>query len=143
MGIHDCEFDEIAAVFVYNEQRQLVWTGFLAFIDRVKPIPEINIIYIDGGFVTNNEHPKDVDVIVEYPDFQAMMRLLLVEQPFLRDRNQIKVDYKVDLLPCLPQLPSGVNDLREYFQYLRPEEALRKGLPKGAKKGILRVAIRS
>jgi hypothetical protein len=115
----------------------------VAFIERIKNIPEIDLIYVDGGFVTTNDFPKDVDVIIEYPDMATWQRLVTVDHPYLQDRAQIRIDHKVDLLPCLPQLPLGVNDLREYFQYLRPEEALRKGLPVGTKKGILRLSVRT
>lgn len=87
----------------------------MAFIERIKIIAELDLFYVDGGFVTRNEHPKDVDVIIEYPDMATWLRLVTVDHPYLNDRAQIKKDYKVDLLPCLPQLPLGVNDLREYF----------------------------
>jgi hypothetical protein len=33
------------------------------------------------------------------------------------------------------------NDLRAFFQYLRPEEALTRGLRAGETKGILRIVL--
>lgn len=141
MGIHDCDLNEIQAVFVNNVRRQVIWDGFLQFYNLLKSVSEIDVIYVDGGFVTDNELPKDVDVVIEYPDTATFIRLRAAHR-FLGDRTHVKDTYKVDMLPCLPQLPAGVNDLREYFQYVRPEDALRRGLPAGAKKGILRVSVR-
>jgi len=141
LGIHDCNLNEIQAVFVYNARRQAIWQGFIQFYNLLQSVSEIDLIYVDGGFVTDNELPKDIDVVVEYPDMTTFLRLRVIHR-FLEDRAYVKDTYKVDMLPCLTQLPAGANDLREYFQYVRPEDALKRGLPAGAKKGILRVSIR-
>lgn len=129
-------------VFVYNERRRSIWRGFLEFHHLLKPVSELDLMYVDGGFVTNNELPKDVDVVIEFPDAATFLRLRAAHR-FLGDRTYVQDTYKVDMLPCLPVLPPGVNDLREFFQYVRTEDALRRGLPVGAKKGILRISIRA
>jgi hypothetical protein len=120
-------------------QRHLIWQGFLAFIELIKPLPELDRIYIDGGFVTDNEHPKDVDIIIEYPDAATRIRLIR-DNECLRTRANIKTLYKVDVLACLATALGP--DMRDFFQLLRPEEAARKGLPAGTQKGILRISLR-
>lgn len=139
MGVHDCDLNEIEAVLVYNEQRRLVWRGFLAFIELVKPLQELNVIYVDGGFVTDNAHPKDVDIIIEYPDSATRYRLAN-SYLFLKDRKQVKDVYRVDVLECFSN--AAAPDMRDFFQLLRPEDALKRGLPAGSKKGILRIGLR-
>ena len=52
LGTHHCDLNEIEQVFVHNEQRRMVWRGFLRYLDLLKPINELNVLYIDGGFIT-------------------------------------------------------------------------------------------
>ena len=139
MGVHVCNLTEIESVFVSNDQRRLIWRGFLAFIELVKPLPELNNIYVDDGFVTDKAHPKDVDIIIEYPDSPTHVRMAR-GNVCLRTRNQIKDVYKVDVLECFSN--STTLDMRHLFQLLRPEEALAGGVPAGTMKGILRISLR-
>jgi hypothetical protein len=137
-----CNLSEIEAVFVHNEQRQKIWRGFIRYCDRLRPVNELDVLYVDGGFVTDNELPKDVDVIIEYPDMATFIRLATAHR-YLRDRKFVKSAYWVDMLQWLPVLPPGADDMKEYFQLLRPEDALRRGLPAGSRKGILQLSLRS
>jgi hypothetical protein len=129
-------------VFVFNDHRQAVWHGCASFFDVIRPISELDTAYVDGGFVTNNDLPKDVDVVLELANIATLFRVLSVH-PHLFDQGAIKTQYLVDLWFALVQMPLGVNDLRLFFQYLRPEDATRRGLPVGFKKGILRVSLQS
>lgn len=142
MGVHDCDLDEIAATFRFNDHRTGVWEDCTRFLDTLRPISEFDTAYIDGGFVTNNERPKDVDIVLEVPDVAMLFRILSLH-PHLFDHDGIKAQYRVDLWFALEQMPSGTHDLRLFFQYLRPEDAARRGLPLGSKKGILKVSLRS
>lgn len=128
---------------MHNERRRTIWRGFSEFYDLLIPITELDLLYVNGSFVTDKELPSDVDVVIEYPDDATFIRLITAHR-FLRDRRWVKETYRVDMLPCLPVLPPGTNDLREYFQYVRLEDAVRRGLsPENARKGILRVSMRS
>jgi hypothetical protein len=100
----------------------LIWQGFLAFKELITPLPELDKIYVDGGFVTDNQHPKDVDIIIEYPDAATRIRLIR-DNECLRTRDNIKSVYKVDVLACLATAREP--DMRDFFQLLRPEEAYR------------------
>ncbi len=143
IGIHDCTLSEIEGVFVYNERRRRIWDGFQRYYRRIEPVSELDLLYLDGSFVTDWEQPSDIDVVIEYPDDATFLRLIAAHR-FLKDRVFVKSSYRVDMLPCLPVLPPGVNDLREYFQYVKLEDAIRRGLsPSQARKGILRVSIRA
>lgn len=128
---------------MHNDRRQRIWSGFSRFYTRLKTVSELDLLYVDGSFVTDAELPSDVDVVIEYPDAATFLRLRAAHR-FLGDRAFVKSAYRVDMLPCLPSLPPGENDLREYFQYVKLEDAIRRGLsPSQAKKGILRVSIRA
>jgi hypothetical protein len=73
----------------------------------------------------------------------ATLTRLAMAHRFLRDRYYVKSGFYVDMLHWTPVLPPGAEDLIEYFQQLRPEDALRLGVPPGTRKGILRVSIRA
>lgn len=139
LGIHYCELSEIEAVFAHNRQRKKIWQGFLAFLDLVRPISELNVIYIDGGFVTDNAHPDDVDIIIEYPDGATRQRLR-EDHWFLRLRSKVLDTHLVDVLGCLLNEPSP--NMIEFFQFLRIDDAVKRGLPAGARKGILKTTLR-
>ncbi len=138
-GIHDCDRLDIEAWCASNVQRHLIWQGFIAFIELIRPLPELDRIYIDGSFVTDKQHPKDVDIIIEYPDAATRIRSIQNNE-CLRTRDHIKNVYKVDVLSCLA-ISQGP-DMRDFFQLLRPEDAARRGLPAGTRKGILRISLR-
>jgi hypothetical protein len=127
---------------VYNDKRREIWKGFSSFLNIIRPIQGLDLVYIDGSFVTDNEEPNDIDVVIEYPDFNTLVRLQN-DHFILSDRKHAKKTYKVDMFPFLPQLSAGANDLREFFQYLRPQEALDRGLPLGSQKGILKLSMRA
>lgn len=125
-----------------NEQRQKVWHGFTKYRDRLITVSELDIIYMDGGFVTDSTSPKDVDVVIEFPDVATLIRLATAHR-YLRERKYVKDAYKVDIVACFPALPPGVTeDMRDFFQRLRPEDAIKRGLSPDTKKGILKLSIR-
>ena len=143
-GIHDCDLTEIADSLVYNRQRETVWNSFLLYLSQVIEIAEVDTIYIDGSFVTdkesyadNNEAPNDVDIVLELADFQTL-NLLVLQYPSLLNHDHIKQNFNVDLWFWTVGYQ---NDLREFFQYLRTEEAMNRNVPAGTKKGILRIQL--
>ncbi len=143
-GIHDCDLTEIEASFVYNNKRQSVWDSFMFYLSQIVVITEVNIVYVDGSFTTdkesfadNGEPPNDVDIVLEFADFQTV-NLLFLQYPHLLHHDTVKQNYNVDLWIWA----AGVkNDLREFFQYLRPEEAMNRNVPAGTRKGVLRISL--
>lgn len=144
VGIYDCDLSEIAVRFVYNNQRQTVWDSFLTYLAQLVAIPEVSLVYVDGSFTTDkenfaddNEPPKDVDIVLEMTDFHTINRLFL-QHPHLFIQDNVKRTYNVDLWIWTAGAPY---DLREYFQYLRPEEAMNRNVAAGTRKGILRISL--
>lgn len=147
-GIHDCDLTEIEARFVYNPARQTIWAAFSSYITHLKAIPEIDVVYVDGSFVTDKESfaadgdpPNDVDIVLELAD-ATMLQTLALRLPALFDRDSVKANFKVDLLFAFEPMLPGLPDLREFFQYLRPQEAIDRSVPIGTKKGILKISVR-
>jgi hypothetical protein len=126
-------------MFVDNLQRRAIWNGFQEFLEHIRLHPDLSLIYVDGSFVTDKTHPKDVDIIIEYPDGATQIRLNATYW-FLRLRDRVWHRYMVDVLDTIANEPSP--NMTEFFQLLRPEEAIQRGLPAGSQKGILRIALR-
>jgi hypothetical protein len=140
-GIHDCDLSEIEATFVYNSQRKTIWDGATSYLSNFGNVPEVNVVYFDGSFVTDKVLPNDVDIVLEFAD-AAALRKVAVANLVLFNRHDVKTNFKVDLLFRFEPLPPGQPDLREFFQYLRPQETVDRGVPAGTKKGILKVSLR-
>jgi hypothetical protein len=139
-GIHDCDLSEIESVFVYNNRRQFIWQSLTSYFSQIKSVSDIDIICIDGSFVTNKEEPNDVDIVVEFSDY-GRLRDLSMSIPDLFMRQIVREKFGIDLLPFFHYPLSDKNDIREFFQLLRPQEAIDRGVSAGTKKGILRISL--
>lgn len=133
---------EIEAAFVYNERRKYVWQKLCEYLELLKPLNEVRVLYIDGSFTTDKEEPKDVDVVVEFSGFVKMLKLL-EEHHHLFDNDTIKQNYPIDLYPRSKQMPRFASDLLGFFQYVRIEEARNRNMPREAKKGVLAVKFKA
>jgi hypothetical protein len=139
-GIHDCDLSEVESVFVYNNRRQFIWQSLTSYFSQIKSVSDIDIICIDGSFVTDKENPKDVDIVVEFSSY-GRLRDLSMSMPNLFMRPILKDRLPIDLLPSFNFPLSTMEDMRDFFQKLRPAEAIERGVPVGTKKGILRISL--
>lgn len=136
-GCHDCTLDEIQAAYCTNEHRTDLWTQFQAFMEWIATQPPPAHIIVDGGFTSDKAAPKDIDVVFD---------LSGCPQPvvghwfgvFITGRAELMATHRVDFWVYHPG--SG-NDLRAFFEYVKPEEAIIRGMEPGDRKGILRIAL--
>ncbi len=140
IGIHDCNLSEIETRFVYNERRRAIWKNLLSYIAQVATILEVNVMYVDGSYVTDKKLPGDIDVVLEFTNVAALMSARDYA-PHLFSHKNVKTTFNIDLF-TFEIMPAGRPDFREFFQLLRPQEAIDRGVPVGTKKGILKVSIR-
>jgi hypothetical protein len=134
-GVHDCTFLEAQALLSYNERRSEIWTGLQNFLQWAQALPASSAILIDGSYVTDKVLPSDVDVIVDTTQCTAHGQNLWV-QAWADQCEFAKATFSVDFYPIVV----GVgNDFAAFFQYVRVEEALRRGIPPAVRKGILKV----
>ncbi len=136
VGTHDCTTAEIEASFCTNDTRKTIWAGFVEFLAWIGVQPTPASILIDGSFTTDKQIPRDVDVVIEVstlaPDEQnAWMKVWSVSHTWA------KVKFSTDFYPVV----TDGNDFSAYFQYVKIEDALDRGLPLGGRKGILRLVL--
>ena len=139
-GTHDCSLKEAEKAFVspfHNSKRKELWDSFLQFLEWVKQLGIFEYVYINGSFVTDKPNPDDIDVILELPSPNAIGN---IDQRIF-DQNYVCKTYKIHLFLYWKGIASPLKDFREFFQYLRPEEAALRNANPGDKKGILRVKL--
>lgn len=145
-GIYDCDLTEIEARYAYNKQRRAVWDTFRNYLSQLTAIPEIDVIYVDGSFTTDkesyysNDAPGDVDIVLEFPDLATINILWLNHRTGLLNHDDVKAQFKTDI--WLVDVAGRPMDLRKFFTYIRPEDAVARGLSVGTEKGILRISLK-
>lgn len=135
-GVHPCTFDEVRDRFTYTPIREALFGKLASYRDWMCDFNVYRAIFIDGSFVTDKPNPGDVDVIVELPND---LTLLNGEARRALDNSFLKNEFHLDVYPYHPNI--GPHDFTLFFQYLRDQEATRRGLPIGSRKGLLRVAL--
>ena len=64
-GVYDCSLQEISEVFATNKHRGQLFGNLLSCLhNEIRPLFD-SPIYINGSFVTDKDHPEDVDVALE------------------------------------------------------------------------------
>lgn len=126
--------EEAAAALCTTDRRTAIWVGLEAFVAWSAQYAQPATLYVDGSYVTDKPTPGDVDVVVDVSGCTAEGQQEWL-QAWADHRANIKLEYHVDFYPVV-----GVgNDFVAFFQYVRAEEALRRGIGLGIRKGILQV----
>lgn len=137
-GIFDCEESEIIARYCDNSRnRSDIWASFKEFMLSDMPFSLPVDVYIDGGFVSDKEITKDIDVVIDISNLNDNQSLVVINWLNI-NKSKIMERYKVD---CWLRHPAMLRDTVNYFQFIKAEEALTKGLSPEAKKGLLKTKI--
>jgi hypothetical protein len=93
-------------------------------------------ILVDGGFTSDKASPKDVDVVFDLTGSPEATRNHWF-WVYGTQYDAIYQDYRVDFWVYAP---GAQRDLRKFFEYVKIEDALARGMLPGAKKGLLRIS---
>lgn len=140
-GIHDCSLADAEKRFVLNPYRAELWKKLLTFVDWTRSLDSFDILYLDGGFISDKARPEDIDVILQTRAAYGTAALESMTPFFLRGLDNIFNEYRVHLHFWSEGFPGGIHDFRLFFQYVRPQDAAPRGLQPGATKGIVRIAF--
>jgi hypothetical protein len=135
-GVHQWSMAEAAAALCTSDHRTNIWTGLEGFVVWAKALAGPTVLYVDGSYVTDKAVPNDVDVVVDISGCDAQGQAQWA-RAWGSSHQHVKTTYHVDFYPVV--LGQG-NDFVAFFQYVRAEEALRRGIGLDVRKGILRVA---
>ena len=136
-GQHSCTFQEIGALYTYNDHRAQLWDQFTQFYLWVDDQPNPETMLIDGGFTSDKTTPKDINIVLDLSNCDLPTEQFWLYQ-YATQRDFFEAAFRVDLWVYLP----GINrDLRAFFAYVKPAEALERGLPADTLKGMLKVSL--
>lgn len=134
-GVHDCTLVEAEAFLAVNEPRAAIWTGLEGFLRWTEPLPAPSCFLIDGSYVTDKVSPNDVDVVVDLTGC-SIVDIQAWTERWASHHDYAKVTFSVDFYPAVAGMG---NDFSAFFQYVRIDEALRRGMAPDVRKGILRL----
>lgn len=136
-GVHECSLHEAEVFLSTNEPRSTIWQGLAGFLEWAEALPNPSAILLDGSYVTDKIAPNDVDVVVDLTGC-ADDEMQIWTAMWAAHRAYVKDVFSVDFYPAV----AGVgNDFSAFFQYVRIDEALRRGMSPDLRKGILRLAL--
>lgn len=136
-GIHECSAIEAAKFLCSNAMRQKIWTGFENFIAWTQYLPRPTAFLVDGSFVTDKPIPNDIDVVVDLTACHVEDQKQWYSS-WSDSHEYVKDKFNVDFYPFAA---GNGNDFSAFFQYVRVEDALARGISPTVRKGILRVQI--
>lgn len=120
-----------------SERRVAIWGGLENFLGWAAPLPLPTALLIDGSYVTDKVAPNDVDVVVDLTGQPEPCQLEWFSA-YRHFHSYVKDTYMVDFYPFVVGQGS---DFSAFFQYVRVDEALQRGLSPTDLKGILRVPL--
>jgi hypothetical protein len=136
-GSFDCTRAEVVESFCDGPRRAELWKKFEAFLNEVDADHMPTRLYVDGSFTSDKSEPGDIDVVFDLSECAEEVQNHWLRVQFL-EQQRIKAQYAVDFWVYL----SGTsNDLRAFFSYVRPEEALRRGMLSDEGKGLLSLIL--
>jgi len=141
-GVHDATLPEVGAAFgAANARRQELFEKLGTFIETAKRFAVFKALYVDGSFVTDKELPGDIDAVLELPRADLAKLVRHPDHRSVLDRPAAKAAYEIDLFIQPAPPPAPAPDMANFFQHLKPDEALLRRLPPGTLKGIVRVVL--
>ena len=136
-GVHGCTLEEAKQALCMNDRRVEIWTGLLGFVVWTQPLPKPDALLVDGSYVTDKPLPGDVDLVVDITSMTDAEQRQWFET-WNAQHEFVRRTYHVDFYPFV--IGAG-NDFSTFFQYVRVEEALKRGISPAVKKGILRIQV--
>jgi hypothetical protein len=140
-GMHETCFERVIERFATNPTRKGLCQRLQKLLLLVIDSKCFSYAYLGGEFTTAQASPKEIDVILqtcsEYgPEvFQAIEPFLVTGLDVIHERYSVRLHF------WSQGFPSGINDFRDFFQYIRPKEAFPLGIAAGAKRGIVGIRL--
>jgi hypothetical protein len=140
-GVHETCFERVIERFSTNPNREWLCQRLQKFLLLVIDSKCFSYAYIGGEFTTAETSPKEIEVLLqtcsEYgPEvFHAIEPFLVTGLDVIHERYSVRLHF------WSRGLAGGINDFRDYFQFVRPTEAFPLGIEAGAKRGIVGIRL--
>jgi hypothetical protein len=135
-GIHPATLEELQVKFgSTGEARIELYTRLMSFLQLVRSFGMFTSIVIDGSFVTDKPTPKDIDAVLILPG-SGLKRLVEHADYYKLENLEVKKLFGIHLY-----IDPDLDGMTRFFQKLKPEEALQRGVSPRQLRGVLEVAL--
>ena len=129
-GIYDASIEEVAERFVFSGKRRQLLNGLMELI-AVCISSKINIIYLDGSFISKKLRPVDYDACydTDHPDRLSILKD--VNSTALESDSEIqKQSFGGEIHYANANMAhiKGSPTILEWFQTCKEDETLKKGI---------------
>jgi len=138
-GVYDLTLDQLRLIVCTNPYRSALWSRLMSFLSWPILNQHFSYAYIGGGFVSNDPHPRDIDVILQTREPYGPASFAVLSRFFLTGLDRILQMYSVHLHFWMEHSPAGLSDYLSFFQYAPP--AHRTYAPNCQKRGIVRIDL--
>ncbi|HEX2689129.1 MAG TPA: hypothetical protein VHN14_21050 [Kofleriaceae bacterium] len=137
-GIHLATLQEVELAFgrgTDTRMRLYENENLCAFLELARSFQMFTSMVIDGSFVTNEPEPSDVDVVLILPGLQ-LQRLMSHSDYLKLENTTVKELFTIDLF-----IDPDLEGMATFFQRLKIEEALQRGVPPRHLRGVVQVTL--
>ncbi len=129
-GVYNCTLDEIKSrfgAFQGSDRRPKLFARIEAFVAEARRSRVVLALVVDGSFVTAKRVPNDVDIIVIVsPDHDFTLDLTPVACNVV-SKKRVRTRFGFDSI-AVREGTSELDDAVAFFQQVRGEQSLRKGV---------------
>lgn len=135
-GMHHATLREVEVAFgSHTETRVRLHASLAAFLEWVETFQMFTSIVIDGSFVSDKPDPGDIDAVLLLPS-QRLMQLIRRPDYAELANKKVKERFSIDLF-----IEPDLDGMAKFFQQLKIEDALQRGLPPRTLRGVLQVML--
>ncbi len=137
-GVHDATLAEVEQAFgSRNDRRVELFQKLTQFLDVARALGLFQAVITDGSFVTDKDAPGDIDAVLLLPRADLAKLTGHPNRLQILDQHAVKAQYEIHLF--VDPLPAG--HWTNFFQHLKPADALARKLPPTTRRGVLKVAL--
>jgi hypothetical protein len=129
-GIYRCTLAEAGArfgTFQGSDRRPRLWARLVEFIREASMSGAVEMVLLDGSFVTSQPDPNDIDLVLVLPASHDFLADLPAAQYDILAQKRVRKRFGFDILV----VKNGSESLEQavtFFQQVRQRPGVRKGL---------------
>ncbi len=137
-GCHQASWDDIKAMFCITGHRRNLMKNFQRFIEtELRPVGDGLPLIVAGSFLSDKVMPGDIETSIYLPNAEIATRASLCLIGSKTEHLRIKKEYGADFYVTFDL--AGQPNFYDFFQYVGPKSAAKKGLNEKDRRGIIEV----
>lgn len=137
-GCHTASWDDVRQMFCSTGHRRSLMKDFQRFIDsELRPVGSGLPLIIAGSYLSDKVTPGDIETSIFIPNQELSARAELCALGSKEEHLRIKKEYGADFYVTFDL--AGQPNFYDFFQYVGPKSAAKKGLHEKDRRGIIEV----